>query len=238
MPADRTAPLLSRVPAAFGATVNDVLLTALALAVADWRRRMDVPSPGNSVLVDLEGHGRQEELAGNADLSRTVGWFTSVVPVRLDPGAVDLADALAGGPALDEALARIREHLTALPSAGVGHGLLRHLNPVTGPELARHGEPQIQFNYLGRFGLPEATDWSWAAESEAAELGDDPGMPMSHALTVNALTEDRAGGPEFVASWSYASGVLTEEATRDLAETWFRVLRALVDRAEALEADR
>ena len=60
---------------------------------------------------------------------------------------------------------------------------------------------------------------------------------MSHALTVNALTEDRTGGPEFVASWSYASGVLTEGAVQDLAETWFRVLRALVDRAEALEAD-
>ena len=65
LPADRTAPLLSRVPAAFGATVNDVLLTALALAVADWRRRAGMASPGNSVLVDLEGHGRQEELVGN-----------------------------------------------------------------------------------------------------------------------------------------------------------------------------
>ncbi|MFC7642229.1 condensation domain-containing protein [Streptosporangium lutulentum] len=98
LPADRTAPLLSRVPAAFGATVNDVLLTALALAVANWRRRAGVRGPGDAVLVDLEGHGRQEELAGDADLSRTVGWFTSVVPVRLDPGAVDLADALAAVP--------------------------------------------------------------------------------------------------------------------------------------------
>lgn len=237
LPADRTAPLLGRVPAAFGATVNDVLLTALALAVADWRRRRtDGPSPGTSVLADLEGHGRNEELAGNADLSRTVGWFTSVVPVRLDPGAVDLADALAGGPALDEAVARIKEHLAALPVAGIGHGLLRYLNPVTGPELARRPEPQIQFNYLGRFGVPEATDWSWAAEAEAAEPGDDPETPMSHALAVNCLTEDRSGGPEFVASWSFASGVLTEEAVGDLAETWFRVLEALVDRARALAA--
>ncbi|MEU0518088.1 non-ribosomal peptide synthase/polyketide synthase [Streptosporangium sp. NPDC006007] len=237
LPADRTAPLLGRVPAAFGATVNDVLLTALALAVADWRRRRtDGPSPGTSVLADLEGHGRNGELAGDADLSRTVGWFTSVVPVRLDPGAVDLADALAGGPALDEALARIREHLASLPAAGIGHGLLRYLNPVTGPELARLPEPRIQFNYLGRFGVPEATDWSWAAEAEAAEAGDDPETPMSHALAVNCLTEDRPGGPEFVASWSFASGVLTEEAVGDLAETWFRVLEALVDRARALAA--
>ncbi|ACZ86404.1 non-ribosomal peptide synthase/polyketide synthase [Streptosporangium roseum] len=237
LPADRTAPLLGPVPAAFGATVNDVLLTALALAVADWRRRRtDGRSRGTSVLADLEGHGRQEELAADADLSRTVGWFTSVVPVRLDPGEVDLAGALAGGAALDEALARIRRHLAALPSAGIGHGLLRHLNPVTGPELARRPEPQLQFNYLGRFGVPEATDWSWAAEGEAAELGDDPRMPLSHALVVNSLTEDRPGGPELVASWSFASGLLTEEAVRDLAETWFRVLEALVVRARALAA--
>ncbi|WP_405145010.1 non-ribosomal peptide synthase/polyketide synthase [Sphaerisporangium sp. NBC_01403] len=238
LPADRTAPLLSRVPAAFKATVNDVLLTALALAVADWHRRTDGRSPGTAVLVDLEGHGREEELAGNADLSRTVGWFTSVVPVRLDPGTVDLADALAGGPALDEALARVKAHLASLPAAGIGHGLLRHLNPVTGPELARLGEPQIEFNYMGRFGRPEATDWSYAPEDDAADLDADPGMPMSHALTVNALTEDHPGGPELAAHWSFASEVMSEEAVRDLAGTWFRVLRVLVDRAEALGDDR
>ncbi|GAA3814321.1 hypothetical protein GCM10022226_39030 [Sphaerisporangium flaviroseum] len=235
LPAGLTAPLLGRVPAAFGATVNDVLLTALALAVADWRaRRTDGGSGGTSVLVDLEGHGREEELAGDADLSRTVGWFTSVVPVRLDPGPVDLADALAGGPDLDRALTRVKEHLAALPAAGIGHGLLRHLNPVTGPELARLGEAQIEFNYMGRFARPEAADWSYAPEDDAADLDADPDMPMSHLLTVNALTEDRPGGPELVAHWSFASTVLSEEAVRDLAGTWFRALRALVRRAEAL----
>ncbi|MGW3819375.1 non-ribosomal peptide synthase/polyketide synthase [Streptomyces sp. NPDC005046] len=236
LPADVTAPLLGGVPSVLGATVNDVLLTALAVAVADWRgRRSAGGDSGGGVLVDLEGHGREEELAGNADLSRTVGWFTSVVPVRLDPGAVDLADAFAGGPALDEALARIREHLASLPSAGVGHGLLRHLNPVTRPVLARLGAPQIEFNYMGRFGVPEATDWSYAPEDDAADLDGDPGMPLSHALTVNALTEDLPAGPELSAHWTFAPGVLPEESVQDLAETWFRALRALVIRAACLD---
>ncbi|WP_329268215.1 non-ribosomal peptide synthase/polyketide synthase [Streptomyces sp. NBC_01451] len=234
LPADGTQPLLSRVPAAFGAGVNDVLLTALALAVADWRGS---PS-GGSVLVDLEGHGREDELAGDADLSRTVGWFTTVVPVRLDTGAVDLADALAGGPALDSALARVREQLTAPPASGIGHGLLRYLNPETGPVLARLPRPQIEFNYMGRFGVPESTDWSYAPEADASDLEADPGMPLSHALTVNALTEDRPGGPELSAHWTYAPGVLPEEAVRDLAERWFRALRALVDRAETIADSR
>ncbi|WP_406006001.1 non-ribosomal peptide synthase/polyketide synthase [Streptomyces sp. NBC_00637] len=234
LPADLTGPLLSRVPAVFGATVNDVLLTAFALAVGDWRARTPGASgPGGPVLVDLEGHGREEELAGDADLSRTVGWFTSVVPVRLDPGDADPADAFAGGPALDEALARIRAHLAALPASGIGHGLLRHLNPRTGPGLARLGEPQIEFNYMGRFERPEAADWSYAPEEDAADLDADPGMPMSHALTLNALTEDRPGGPELSAHWAYAAGLLTEDAVRDLARTWFRALEALVRRATA-----
>ncbi|OQR64135.1 non-ribosomal peptide synthetase [Streptomyces maremycinicus] len=234
LPADLTGPLLSRVPAAFGATVNDVLLTAFALAVGDWRSRIPgARGPGGPVLVDLEGHGREEELAGDADLSRTVGWFTSVVPVRLDPGDADPADAFAGGPALDTALARIRAHLAALPASGIGHGLLRHLNPTTGRRLARLGEPQIEFNYMGRFEHPEAVDWSYAPEDDAADLDADPGMPMSHALTLNALTEDRPGGPELSAHWAYAAELLTEDAVQDLARTWFRALEALVHRAAA-----
>ncbi|WP_051707174.1 MULTISPECIES: non-ribosomal peptide synthase/polyketide synthase [unclassified Streptomyces] len=235
LPAEVTGPLLSRVPAAFGASVNDVLLTAFALAVGDWRARLggaDRPE-GGPVLVDLEGHGREEEIAG-ADLSRTVGWFTSVVPVRLDPGTADPSDALAGGPALDDAVARIRAHLTALPAAGIGHGLLRRLNPETGPRLAQLGEPQIEFNYMGRFDRPEAADWSYAAEEDAADLDADPDMPLSHALTLNALTEDRPEGPHLTAHWAYAAGLLTEDEVQDLGLTWFRALRAVVRRAQTL----
>ncbi|MEJ8655376.1 amino acid adenylation domain-containing protein [Streptomyces sp. MS1.AVA.4] len=233
LPAERTGPLLSAVPAAFGATVNDVLLTGLALAVADWRRRHDGGS-GTAVLVDLEGHGREEELAGDdADLSRTVGWFTSVFPVRLDPGPVDLPGALAGGDAVDEALRRVREHLGSLPANGAGYGMLRHLNPRTGPVLAELAVPQIEFNYLGRFGIPEETDWSYAPEEEVSDIGPEPDMREGHALTVNVVTEDRAGGPVLAAHWSYPEGVLSGEAVQDLAETWFRALESLVDRAAA-----
>jgi non-ribosomal peptide synthase protein (TIGR01720 family) len=222
LPADITGPLLSSVPAAYGATVNDVLLTGFALAVAGWRREiLGDSSAGSAVLVDLEGHGREEELAGNADLSRTVGWFTSVVPARLDPGP-DLS--------LDAAVARVRDTLAGLPTAGIGHGLLRHLNPRTGPELGKLAGPQIEFNYMGRFDHPEAADWSYAEEGDAADLDADLAMPMSHALTVNALTEDRPGGPELGAHWAFSDGLLTEETVRELAHRWFGALEALVKR--------
>ncbi|MEU3188329.1 amino acid adenylation domain-containing protein [Streptomyces sp. NPDC006923] len=234
LPTERTGPLLSAVPASFGATVNDVLLAGLGLAVADWRRR-DGSDADSSVLVDLEGHGREEELAGDADLSRTVGWFTSVFPVRLDPGAVDLDDALAGGPAVDEAVDRVRSHLRSLPANGVGYGLLRHLNPRTAPVLAAFDAPQIEFNYLGRFGIPEATDWSYAPEEDVADIGSEEAMREGHALSVNVVTEDRPDGPVLAAHWSWPEGVLSREAVQALAETWFRALEALVDRAATRE---
>jgi amino acid adenylation domain-containing protein/non-ribosomal peptide synthase protein (TIGR01720 family) len=233
LPPELTGPLLGRVPAAFRATVNDVLLTGLALAVADWRRRRG--SAGAATLVDLEGHGREDELAGGADLAQTVGWFTSVVPVCLDLGDVDVADALAGGPAAGAALERVRAELDAPPVGGAGFGLLRHLNPVTGPGLAALPRPEIEFNYMGRFGHADAADWAYAPEADAADLGADAGKRVSHALTVNALTEDKPAGPALAAYWSWPTAVTTPEAVRDLAESWFRALAALTRRAAVLD---
>ncbi|MEO3977979.1 amino acid adenylation domain-containing protein [Streptomyces sp. CAU 1734] len=230
MEPERTGPLLSAVPAALGANVNEVLLAGLAVAVADWRRRHG--GSDSSVLVDLEGHGREEELAGaSADLSRTVGWFTSVHPVRLDPGPVDPAEAFAGGPAAAEAVRRVREHLASLPANGVGYGMLRYLNPRTREVLAAREAPRIEFNYLGRFSIPDATDWSYAPEEDVADIGAEDAMREGHALGISVVTEDRADGPVLAAHWSWPEGLLPRDAVQDLAETWFRALEGLVKRA-------
>ena len=71
--------LLGEVPAAFHAGVQDILLIAFGLAVAEF-----LGSGGAPVGIDVEGHGRHEELAPDVDLSRTVGWFTTKYPVALD----------------------------------------------------------------------------------------------------------------------------------------------------------
>src|SRR5207302_454961 len=150
-----TDALLTRVPAAFHGGIDDVLLTGLTLAVADWcRRHVQGADHGGShaVLLDLEGHGREEgSVSDVVDLTRTVGWFTSLYPVRLDAGLLDLEEALSGGPALGRALKTIKEQLRAVPGKGLGYGLLRYLNEETAAELAGAGAPQLGFNYLGRF---------------------------------------------------------------------------------------
>ncbi|CNG71380.1 peptide synthetase [Mycobacterium tuberculosis] len=226
LPADVTEPLLTEVPAAFHGRVNDVLLTGLALAVAEWRRERGT-SDETAVLIDLEGHGREEIVPG-VDLSRTAGWFTSLYPVRLDAGRVDPADVRDGGQAMGTALKRVKEQLREIPDNGIGYGLLRHLNPATGPDLAVH--PQIAFNYLGRSAVPEATDWGPAdlADGDALGGGQDAALGLVHAIEVNAHTRDLPGGPELSATWTWAGALFDAAAVEDLAGRWYAALRGLV----------
>ncbi|MGE0126450.1 MAG: condensation domain-containing protein, partial [Vicinamibacterales bacterium] len=242
LPPAITAPLLTRVAAAFHAGVNDVLLTALALAVIDWCRRHGRGGATQAVLVDVEGHGREEFGTGSAglDLSRTVGWFTSLYPARLDPGALDsgrldLDEALGGGEAIGRALKAIKEQLRALPDRGLGYGLLRYLNPQTTAAVAALPSPQLGFNYLGRFAAPGSADWAGAPE--AVPLGGgDAALALAHAIEVNALTLDGAEGPSLSATWTWAPALICEAEVQDLAESWFRALTALVRHAERPEA--
>ena len=169
LPSAVTGALLTRVVGAFHGGINEVLLSALAVAVADWCRRRGRTGPGEAaaVLVDVEGHGREdagredeggEDAAGAVDLSRTVGWLTSQYPVRLELSGIDVAQALAGGPALGQAVKRVKEQLRALPQHGLGYGLLRYLNAATAEELSGYAPPPLGFNYLGRFGQDSGKD--------------------------------------------------------------------------------
>ncbi|CRK58162.1 Siderophore biosynthesis non-ribosomal peptide synthetase modules @ Bacillibactin synthetase component F [Alloactinosynnema sp. L-07] len=226
LPEEQTAALLTAAPAAFHAGVEDILVTALGLAVAAWRRDRGL-SDSTQVVLDLEGHGRREEDAAGMDLSRTIGWFTSIRPVRLDLGAVDWASVWSGGAAVAGVVKRVKEQLRA-GSTGQTFGLLRHLNDDTAPALAALGTPQIEFNYLGRFGVPaEGTDWAAAPETAALGEGEDPGIPFAHLLEINAITEDQPTGPRLSVTWAWPGELLAEGDVRRLGELWFRALTAI-----------
>ncbi|MFF8510051.1 non-ribosomal peptide synthase/polyketide synthase [Streptomyces sp. NPDC015492] len=242
LPADLTTALLTDVPARFRTQINDVLLTGLTLAVARWRRRW-TQDASHAVLVDMEGHGR-EELDETLDLSRTVGWFTSRFPVRLDPGPVDLDDALDGGAATVAALGRVKEQLRALPDNGLGYGLLRYLNADTALALAGAATPQIGFNYLGRVGsgadtLGEAgpAGWSSASDLRIPLLPADPGMPFGHAVEINAVTRDGDDGPRLHVTYSWPAGLFDRAEMAELGELWFTALRALADPGQSERGD-
>ena len=116
------------------------------MALVAWRRNRGVDL--SSALVRMEGHGREETLIPGADLSRTVGWFTSAYPVRTDLAGIDLADAFAGGAAAGEAIKAVKEQLLAIPDRGMGYGLLRHFNPE-GAVLAELAAGAGQFQLPG-----------------------------------------------------------------------------------------
>ncbi|MDX3232354.1 non-ribosomal peptide synthetase [Streptomyces sp. ME19-01-6] len=236
LPEDLTAPLLTTVPAALSADTREVLLTGLALALAAWRR--PAAGAGTAVLVDVEGHGR-EPLGEDIDLSGTVGWLTSLYPVRLDAGFGDWDPDGEPAPArLGEAVRRVTDQVREIPRRGIGFGLLRRLNRDTAAELAACPDPWIGFNYLGRHDGSADGDWSVAPESDALPTGADPRMPMAHVIEVNAAVEDGPAGPRLAAHWLWVRRLLTEDEAGDLARLWFAALRALVAYGTSAEAPR
>ncbi|MEV6943131.1 amino acid adenylation domain-containing protein [Streptomyces sp. NPDC051172] len=213
LPAEATNALLTTVPAAFHAGPDDVLIAALTAAFVRWRRARDGHP---ALLLDVERHGR-EEIADGVDLSRTLGWFTSVVPARLDLTGVDPAD-----PA--QVLKTVKEQLRSVPDHGIGHGLLRHLDPSNGPLLAALPAPEIGFNYLGRTAPSTGGDWALAPEP-LRNLGavHDPAMPVAHGLEITAVTTEDG---RLDTTWSWAPGIWSEDDVHALADRWLTELTA------------
>ncbi|MFF8319167.1 amino acid adenylation domain-containing protein [Streptomyces bobili] len=226
---ETTRAVLTEVPAAFHAEINDVLVTAYALAVADWRRR--TRDDAAAVLIEMEGHGR-EEIADGIDLGRTVGWFTTTYPLRVDLGAPDWAEVWAGGPSAGRVLKQVKEQLRAVPDHGLGFGVLHRIAALPGLERT----PQLGFNYLGRLPAPRDADWATTEESALIAAGADPGLALPHTLGLNALTEDGPDGPRLTAVWTWPGELLDEADAADVAEGWFRALRALVAHAQNPDA--
>ncbi|GGT74248.1 non-ribosomal peptide synthetase [Streptomyces coeruleorubidus] len=203
-----TSALLGEIPAKFHAGVNDVLLTGLAVALARWRR--DLGQDQTFAHIELEGHGREGQFVAPSagfepELSRTVGWFTTLFPVTVDPGAA--ADFTA--PAyLTAALKAVKEDLARVPDNGVSYGALRYLTDTEFDAPA----PQVLFNYLGRFAAGEPGDWQLARTT--GQLGEkrDPRMRLPRALEFNAIAEPAPTGEyDLVTTISWPDGMFTDE---------------------------
>ncbi|WP_327173846.1 amino acid adenylation domain-containing protein [Streptomyces sp. NBC_01335] len=200
-----TAALLGEVPAKFHAGVNDVLLTALAVTLARWRR--DLGQDQTFAHVELEGHGREGRFVTGSEpeISRTVGWFTTLYPVTVDPGP---AGDLTAPDYLATALKAVKENLSEVPANGLSYGVLRHLADTVFDTPA----PQVLFNYLGRFDAETSGDWRLAGST--GQLGErrDPRMRLPRALEFNAIAEaSSTGGYELVTTLSWPDGMFTDE---------------------------
>ena len=236
VPAPVTEALLGGTPGALDGEIGDVLAAAVALAVAAWRRDRGVEA--SSTVVTLEGHGREESTVPGADLSRTVGWFTTMYPARLDLAGVDIADALRGGAGAADAVQAVRDQLSAIPDRGIGYGLLRYLNPDTSAVMRNWSEPQIVFNYIGRVSaaeVPEAVrglDWLPDFESPVTGGFEKSAMPAQAVLDIQSVISETAEGLQLSAFMSFPPGILSTPEVDRFGEFWVAALTALVGQAE------
>lgn len=214
---DETRSLLQKVPRAYRTQINDVLLTALVEAFSEWTGR-------RSLLLNLEGHGREEVLP-EVDISRTVGWFTTDFPLLLD---------LEGRRESGEALTAVKEQLRAVPNNGIGFGLLRHLSPdpAGGESLARLPRPEVAFNYMGQFDqvLSGGALFRLARESCGPSLAPEGRRPFPLEI-YGMVAEGR-----LTLDWDYSASVYERRTVEALAESFLEALRSLIEHCLSPEA--
>lgn len=191
---EETEALITHPAAAFRMRPDEVMLTALTRTV------------GGTLTVDLEGHGREDDL----DLSRTVGWFTAIYPVRL-PATGSLTPTAA--------LKQVKEELRAVPNGGTGYGRLRYL---AGERRTEGREPEISFNYLGRMDVQETGHF--ALVPGFSGLSRSSRQRRRHRFEIDALVL----GGQLELRWSFSRSNDHREAVEEMVRTFHGELQRLV----------
>ncbi|MDR3516548.1 MAG: amino acid adenylation domain-containing protein [Azospirillaceae bacterium] len=213
-----TQTLLTRVNRVLGTEINDVLLTAVAQA---FQARFGC----DRIRLQLEGHGR-EEIAPDHDFTRTVGWFTAIYPVVLDPG---LSRA---GADLRAVVRRIQDQLRAIPRKGVGYGILRYLAPAAQRAAIPFGAaPEIGFNYLGQFDSDPHPLFVISQEPTGATQGDR--FERHQTIDIEAI----AIGGQLTVSLAYNARLYRRDTITGLADHLRAALLALIALATETDAD-
>jgi len=211
---EETRFLLQDVPSVYRTQINDVLLTALVQAVGKWSGEW-------RLLVDLEGHGREEIIEG-VDLSRTVGWFTTIYPVLLQ---------LKRNVGPDEALKTIKEQLRAVPQRGIGYGVLCYLNgrQEIANQLRKLPAAEIRFNYLGQLDqlLMESSLLEPAKESSGA-MQSPRGLRNYLINVIGRVTEGR-----LQINWAYSANIHQHHTIERLADKFMEALRMMITHCQS-----
>ncbi len=215
-----TQALLKEVPATYRTQINEVLLTALVKALAGWTN-------STSLLIDLEGHGR-EDLFEDVDLTRTIGWFTTIFPVWLALGS----DASHGN-----ALTSIKEQMRRIPHRGIGYCVLRYLSedPSIEQKLANLPQAQMSFNYLGQFASGTADDTDIEADNiaptKSSGLTRSPRGNRHYLLEINGRIEQN----QLRLQWTYSENYHSRDTIDMLANKFIESLQALIRHCQASE---
>jgi len=212
---DETIALLRGAPVDFGARINEALLASLAMVICRWNGQ-------DAVLLDVEGHGREESFGMKWDLSRTVGWMTSLFPLRLE---------FRRPVTLSQVLPEVKRQWRSVPNRGVGYGLLRYCSDDAElmSRLANIPRREIMFNYLGQFDqtISEATWFRPVAEFCPPLYGER--NPRPHKLQVYGGVVGRC----LKLYWTYSRNLHRRETISELAGEVMRELRNLIGQLRA-----
>jgi non-ribosomal peptide synthase protein (TIGR01720 family) len=212
-----TRAVLQDLPAKHRTQINEVLLAAIARAFSAWT---ETPS----LLIDLEGHGREQIIEG-VDLARTVGWFTSIFPVVLDLGK-------SSKPL--EALRAVKEQLRAVPNRGIGYGLLRYLSgrKEVVDQLSGMAQAEVRFNYLGQQDRSLSSSQLFLPAHDSGAEAQSLRGERGYLLNIIASVSD--GRLRF--NWTYSENVHASQTIERLAETTLAELQALLSEAETTDS--
>jgi len=211
-----TQSLLTDANAAWRTQTIDLLVAALAHTLGG-------SIDADSLLIELEGHGR-EALFDDFDASRSIGWLTSHYPVALPVGA-EVVDTLTA----------VKDALRAVPHKGLGFGVLRYLaDDATRAQLAALPRPRVTFNYLGQF-AGASGEGALSARFGGAGCERDPAGPMSNALAIHAHVD---GTRSLKVHWVYSAAMFNGNTVERLARGFETALRAISARCVECVARR
>ncbi|MBD2521399.1 non-ribosomal peptide synthetase [Nostoc sp. FACHB-133] len=204
-----TLSLLQDVPKAYKTQINDILLTALVLVLSEWTN-------SESVLFNLEGHGREEIIDG-VDLSRTVGWFTTIFPVVVELGIID---------DLGTVLKSVKEQLRVIPNKGIGYGLLRYLNvdAEINAQLEKIPQAEISFNYLGQFSQVVNTSSLMQIANESSGNSESLQGHRHYLLDINAIIINE----HLQIDWTYSSNIHQHATIENIAQEFVETLQQII----------
>ncbi|MBV9790507.1 MAG: amino acid adenylation domain-containing protein, partial [Chloroflexi bacterium] len=217
--ADATRLLLQEATQAYKTGINDLLLAALALALHTW-------TGSRALLVDLEGHGRDTGF-DDVDLSRTVGWLTTLFPVRLLVEAPDDAAA--------QVLA-IKDQLRGVPQSGRNYGVIRYgsRDPELAAQLRAARQAEILFNYLGQSRQLLQPGSLFAHAQPAPGPMRSPDSQRRYLLEINGMVVD--GCLRF--DWIYGSAVHHATTIAAVANSFIAALRSILTLRSSPSAQR
>ncbi|MFS0516453.1 amino acid adenylation domain-containing protein [Nostoc sp. UIC 10607] len=221
---EQTQGLLHEVPKAYNTQINDVLLTALVQAFAETWGDVYDGLRLRSLLVNLEGHGR-EEIFPDVDLSRTVGWFTTIFPVVLNVG--EAADSGA-------ALKAVKEQLRSIPNRGIGYGMLRYLSNNTEiiETLKTLPQAEIIFNYLGQFDQTFSDSSLFSFANESSGRSHSLQGKRSHLLEINSLVN----GGQLQLELTYSKNLYRKTTVEFLMQNFVTALGKLITHCQSSES--